>query len=193
MEQDQSPVNVTVSGSDGLTVRAVTGVMANALQQSGFENVRVGTLDAEPDPLPDGSTDAPSLLDLVRAQRPHLYRTPINVTHLTLEPARQQSAADMVLEAATAAVAAVGPDVQVHAVFEVGSGATFSAVELATEQVMQRAQEIVAEGVGLSTAQEEEQELDVNAMLAEAPEPPTIDSEADQQLAADLERDRTET
>lgn len=158
-----SPVNVTVSGTDGATVRGVTSVIAGALQQAGFTDVACGSLNSEPEEPMQGS-----LLDSIRAARPHLFQTPISVSYLYNEERQPLD-----IEGGTAHARlfeAAGPGVEV------------------------RALEITSE---LSPAQEEEQEMDVQALMAGAPldaqaDNPPLDSPADQQLAQDMERERTE-
>jgi multidrug efflux pump subunit AcrB len=150
MNKHLSPVNVTVSGSDGMAVRTVAAVVGDAISGSGFANVSVSSLNTEPESyLPSGGT----MLDTLRRERPHLFEAPVQVQYLYNE---EQIRDDNIAEPFATSLA----------------------------------------GNGLSLAQEEEQERDLEAVLQEQPDPqadnPPLDSPADLQMAADIERERSE-
>ncbi|MNU19560.1 hypothetical protein D3C71_77890 [compost metagenome] len=71
--------DVVVTGDDQDGVQLVTGVINKALLDNGFTNVGVmSPTTGEPTLVPD----VPSLGDLVRATKPHLFHQPITVTGL---------------------------------------------------------------------------------------------------------------
>lgn len=74
-----SGVNVTVSGSDPLTVRAVAATIGDSLSERGFSSVSVNSLNAEPDRYTESSA---SLLEVIGRTRPHLLHSPIQVSYL---------------------------------------------------------------------------------------------------------------
>jgi hypothetical protein len=77
MSTQKDPLEVIVQGGPIETNTLVFGIVQNALQDAGFTDVSVHS--------PQGNvecdfTEMPSLLDVVRANRPHLFDTPLRVT-----------------------------------------------------------------------------------------------------------------
>lgn len=74
-------IDVTVTGSDYEGVQLVTGVINKALLDNNFNNVGVmHPHTGEPTLVPD----VPSLFDLIRHEKPHLFSQPVRVTGLTI-------------------------------------------------------------------------------------------------------------
>ncbi|WP_144106753.1 hypothetical protein [Paraburkholderia sp. BCC1886] len=79
MSNQHAPLEVLVQGGDVETSALVYGVVQNALTEAGFTDITVES--------PQGDTEAnvsqiPSLLDLVRTERPALFDTPIAVKQI---------------------------------------------------------------------------------------------------------------
>lgn len=79
MSTQKDPLEVIVQGGPIEANTLVFGVVQNALNDAGFTDVSVrspqGTVDAN-------LSEMPTLLDVVRANRPHLFDTAIRVTQL---------------------------------------------------------------------------------------------------------------
>jgi len=79
----KNPTEVIVNGEDSDGVELITGVINKALLDNGFTNVGVmSPTTGEPTLVPD----VPSLMDVVRATKPHLFHQPVTVTGVALPP-----------------------------------------------------------------------------------------------------------
>jgi hypothetical protein len=81
MTTQKDPLEVIVQGGDVEANTLVFGVVQHALDNAGFTDVSVHSPQGD---VPCDVEEVPTLLDVVRANRPHLFDTPIRVEQRAL-------------------------------------------------------------------------------------------------------------
>lgn len=175
-ENKPGTVNVTVSGDDPHAVKTSAAVIGDALVSAGFDSVSVSNPF---NPQPEGSDYLPSagsLLDLMRIERPNVFKRPVVVQYLVEEDdgrARMGHIDDALAQRYRTPESNSLPELEAVAV----------AVGLSeAAEVALLVQEI--EAAVISPAQEEALDSDAQADYL---------SPADEQLAVDAQRDRNGT
>lgn len=126
MSTQKDPLEVIVQGGDVEANTLVFGVVQHALDNAGFTDVTVHSPQGN---APCDVEEVPSLLDIVRANRPHLFDTPIRV--------EQRARAEDVLDMSTTNPGQIGLAKVVYGGGLEEAGVVAS-VEIEVEEAMER-------------------------------------------------------